>query len=254
MFACVACDKVAGRNGDKLFAASLVALCVMLVGGIASVMHLAHPENILSALNHPTSGIFIEAVLVGLSLVCMLVFIILLKKDTSDGAQKAFAVIGAILGIVLSFEAGKSYMMASAGVWNTWLLPLGYLCTVIPAGAAAYLAVVAENADAESVKLPAMLLIIGGCLAAVMSLAYVLSAGAAANVAGLLYGGCILCGGVVPAVCGVMIMRKPEQARMFACVALVGALIGAVSFRCIMWAIYMPSAVGAPFITDFGEL
>lgn len=254
MFVGVAADKLLGRNDDKLFSASIVAICAMVVGGIASITHLAHPENILSALNHPASGIFIEAVLCGLAIVAMAVFAILIKRGSSEGAQKAFAVLGAAIGVILSFMAGHSYIMSAVSTWNTMLLPVGYLCTSIPVGAALYLCMVAKNATAESVQVAAVLLVAGGILAAIVSIAYVVAVGAFAWLGVLTCVGCVLVGGVVPAVCGYIALKKPEKAFTISIVALCCAFMGAIVFRCAMWMAYALAAVGAPYITDFSTL
>lgn len=253
MFACVALDSVAGRNQSKSLTAALVSLAAIVVGGIASVTHLSHPERMLAALGHPTSGIFTEAVLVGLSSACIIVFAILAAKGASAGARKAFAVLGAVFGIVLSFMAGYSYMMSSTAVWDNILLPVGYLCTAIPAGVAAYLAVVGAEREAGSLRPFAILLIVGGILAAVASIAWPASAGAVGSTAAFLAASIVLAGGI-PAVCGALMTKRPEQALVLALIALIACLVGMVCFRCMMWEAFDLTAVGAPFFTDFSAM
>ena len=51
----------------------------------------------------------------------------------------------------------------------------------------------------------------------------------------LFWGGVVVCGGVVPAACGVAGMKKTEGALSLAIVAVVGAFIGAVAYRVLMW-------------------
>ena len=76
----------------------------------------------MGALGHPTSGIFVEATLVALAGVCAIVYLILAKRASqSAGARKAFAVLAAVFGVLLSFMAGESYMMGSQPAWNTVL-------------------------------------------------------------------------------------------------------------------------------------
>lgn len=254
MFAGVAYDSVRGANGDKSFVAGLVALVVMVVGGCASVTHLSHPDRMLAALGHPTSGIFTEAVLVGLFAVCAVVFLVLVKRGSAVGAQKTFAVLAAVFGVVLSFMAGSSYMMTSTATWDTVLLPIGYLCTSIPAGIAAYLAVIGGGADGGSVRTLSVGLVVGGVLAAVSSIAYVAAAGFDGSVMVQLWLGCVACGGIVPAVCGVLGMKSPNRTTALAAVALAGALIGQLCFRVVMWQTFALVAVGAPYITNFAVM
>lgn len=252
-FACVAWDKVSGKNGEKAGTAAIVAIVVMLVGGLASVTHLAHPENIMAALNRPASGIFIEATLTGLALICMIVFLILVKRGASEGAQKVFAVLGALFGIVLSYSAGSSYMMSTSSTWATPLLPCAYLGTAVPAGIALYACCVAKGADAQTASRFGAALIAGGIVAAVVAIAYGAVCGFDGANAPLVL--CVVAAsGVLPVVCGFAFKGNPEKMMTFAAVALVGALAGALALRCLMWVAFSPAAIGSPYITPFSSL
>lgn len=234
MLACVAIDEFAGktRNVNKL--AVVVAAVVACVGGIASVTHLSHPEHIMGALSHPTSGIFTEAALTGLVAVCAVVYFVVLVRGTSAGARKAFAVLGAVFGVLLSFMAGESYMMSSQLAWNTPLLPLGYAGTAMPLGVALYLALAARDEQADT-SLYAKLLLAGGVVAAVTAAAYGVASGAGADQALLIWGLAVIVGGVAPAALGAAVVKKPEQAFTFACAAAACAFVGATAYRCVMW-------------------
>ena len=182
MFACVAADEFLGRAKAAAFPAALVSLIIAVVGGLASVTHLSHPDRIMGALSHPTSGIFTEALLVGCLCVCVVVYLVLLKREAGAGARKAVAVIGAVFGVLLSFMAGESYLMEARPNWCSQLLPLGYLLTAVPEGIAAYLVVVAAKAKDADVAPYGRALLIGGVLGAVGAAAYVLWAGPADGV------------------------------------------------------------------------
>ncbi len=152
MFACVAADEFLKKAPSNAFPASVVAIIAMIAGGLASVTHLSHPDRIMGALGHPTSGIFTEAVLVGLACVFIAIFLVLVKRNVSSSARRVVAVIGAIIGVVLSFSAGASYMMSAQLSWDTVLLPIGYMATSIPLGVAAYLAVALFQKGSETAK------------------------------------------------------------------------------------------------------
>ena len=254
-FACVAWDKLSSvnNNADKSAMAAAVAAVVMLAGGCVSVTHLAHPENIMAALNRPSSGIFVEATLTGLALICMVVFIILAKRNSAEGAQKALGVIGAILGIVLSFAAGNSYVMAASATWSTPALPCAYLGTAMPAGIALYSCCVSKGADADTASRFGKALIVAGIVALVTSLIYGFACGFA-GMNGALIACAAVFSGVLPIVCGVKFKDTPEKMATFAVIALVGALIGALALRCLMWVAFAPAAVGAPYITPYSSL
>ena len=149
------CLNVFVRKTDKgAFAGTATALALTVVGGLASVTHLSHPDRMLGALQHPTSGIFTEALLVGLLAIVMIAFLVMLRRGIDGGALKAVAVVGMALGALMSFMAGQSYLMSAIAAWNTELLPLGYLGTAAASGAAAYLVLIAaQKADENACSL-----------------------------------------------------------------------------------------------------
>ena len=253
MLVCAAIDAVRGKNQSRSFLVVAIALALLIVGGLASVTHLSHPDRMLAALSHPTSGIFVEAVLVGIIAVLSVAALVADRRG-AVAAHKVLVMLAAVFGVVISFMAGESYLMAATSTWNSQLLPTGYALTAVPAGVAVYVAIVADVAEEGTLKLFSLLLIAGGVLGAVCSLAYVASIDAMGLVSLELYGGCLLCGGAVPVVCGAVMMKEPSKARVLAVVALAGALIGAVALRCIMWEVYSLVAMGAPFITDYALL
>ena len=46
------------------FVVGIASIVLLAIGSLASVLHLSHPDRIMNALSHPTSGIFTEFVLV----------------------------------------------------------------------------------------------------------------------------------------------------------------------------------------------
>ena len=242
MAVCIAIDEFQKKALKASFMAAVVALVLAIVGGIASVTHLSHPENIMGVFGHPTSGIFTEALLVGLFAVAIVVYILLKKREASEGAAKALAVIAAVIGIILSCAAGASYMMESVPAWNTALLPLGYLGTAIPLGVASYM-LVAKMQDPEAdLTFYAKCLMIGGIVAAILVLAFALPAGASGSALGAMAGAVVLAG-IAPAILGFMRSKDAAKCTMGLIVAaLVCALIGALCFRAGMWLIAVPVA------------
>lgn len=107
MYACVAADEFLKKAPKSAFVASIVAFVVAVVGGLASVTHLSHPDRMLNALQHPTSGIFVEAALIGCFCVCVAIYAIMVKRGVSESARKVVVVIGAAFGIALSFMAAS---------------------------------------------------------------------------------------------------------------------------------------------------
>ena len=210
----VAVDELRGLTQRTNLTASALALVLAVVGGIASVTHLSHPDRIMAVLSHPTPGIFLEALLIGLFIAAVAVYVILLKRDASAGARKAVAVLAAVIGIVFSFASGYSYMMEARATWNTIALPLGYMGFGAASGLSLYLLLAAcKKESVEAVKLAGWETVIGGVLALVSGLAF----------------------GFAPLVCGWLARSKPASAVTMATVAFAGGIIGSIAFRAVMW-------------------
>ena len=233
------CLNVFVRKTDKgAFAGTATALALTVVGGLASVTHLSHPDRMLGALQHPTSGIFTEALLVGLLAIVMIAFLVMLRRGIDGGALKAVAVVGMALGALMSFMAGQSYLMSAIAAWNTELLPLGYLGTAAASGAAAYLVLIAaQKADENACSLYGLMTLAAGCVALITVLAYGAVAGAFAGDAAPMTIAAAAFGGVAPIACGFLARKKPGSAVALGAVALIAALIGSIAFRCARWVI-----------------
>ncbi|WP_281655544.1 DmsC/YnfH family molybdoenzyme membrane anchor subunit [Eggerthella sinensis] len=237
LFFFVGLNVLLGKTDKGAFAGTVAALALAIVGGCASVTHLSHPDRMLGALQHPTSGIFTEAVLVGLLCITLVAFLVMLKRSIAGTPLKAVAIVGMALGVLMSFMAGQSYLMDAIAAWNTELLPLGYLGTAAAAGAAAYLVLIAaQKADESAVSFFGLMTLVAGAASLVATVAYGAMAGAFAGSTALVYaGGAVLCGGVVPLVFGALAWKRPGNALVAGLVALAGALVGSCAFRCAMW-------------------
>ena len=103
---------------------TITAFVLVAVGGCMSVMHLSHVDRILEALNHPTSGIFIEAAMIGVLCVILAVYFVLLARNSSEKARTAVGVLGLLVGMVFTYACGSSYLMEARPAWQTVTLPL----------------------------------------------------------------------------------------------------------------------------------
>lgn len=223
------------------FVVGIASIVLLAIGSLASVLHLSHPDRIMNALSHPTSGIFTEFVLVMLLGVSILASVVCLKRGWK-GAVKAFAVLGMVFGVLISFMAGYSYIMAGREAWDTVLLPTAYLGTAIPMGAALYWALATRGG--EPAPFAAVCTAVGGGAALLATLAYALATGVFAG-EGLAYAClCLCCSGAIPLVCGLMGRGGSKPALAWA--ALVAALVGGLVFRIMMW------IVGSGFYGFFG--
>lgn len=219
--------------------AAIAALALVIVGGIASVTHLSHPDRIMAALGHPTSGIFMEALFVGLIAIALIVYLAAVKRNASAGALKGIGVVVGVIGLVMTFVLGYSYMMEGRPAWNTPLLPLGYMFTALPAGAGAWMAICGMKK--EDTSFAGLLLCVGGILGAVFAVLYGFVSGVAMGAqAALFWLLPVVIGGVAPAVCGYFGRAKASQAVTMGWVGFACALVGCAGFRCLMWLTGMP--------------
>lgn len=252
LFACVGVDEFRQTTKKVAFPASIIAVLLLAAGGISSVTHLSHPERMLSALNHPTSGIFVEALLVGLCAVVAIIYAILLKRNAPVIARRIFAVLGILLAFIFTYACGSSYMMSSQLSWNTYALPLSYMGTAVPVGTSLYLLLCAARKESsEAISLAGILTAVAGVLSLGLGLAYgILGSIALGDYANIYWLGVFVCGGLVPIALGIFAKVKPDSKSilLIALVIVVCAFIGACSLRCLMW-------LGSdPLMSLFGEV
>jgi anaerobic dimethyl sulfoxide reductase subunit C (anchor subunit) len=243
--------KGAGENGEDNATAhgsklalpgvleALVALVLVAVGGVISVTHLAHPDRIINALSHPTSGICLEAAFVGVISLALVVYLLLKVRGASAGAIKAVAVIGLLLGVVFSFSCGFSYMMAARPTWNTLALPLAYLGTAAAAGTALNLLIkMIQKRGQVSLGFAGLLSLLAGAVGIVTALVFVLGAGE------VLFGGegqlsiwviALFVALAVVCAIGALYFKSSSKSVGFAALSVCGGLVGVVALRVVMW-------------------
>lgn len=108
---------------------SIVALTALAFGGFSSVLHLGRPERIFGALGNPTSGIFIEATMLGLIALDIFIYLVAMRRNASDRTLKIISTAGIIPAVILAFAVGYTYVLSARPAWNTLILPLIYLAS-----------------------------------------------------------------------------------------------------------------------------
>lgn len=242
LFAWSSIQALARRGELPAKTEAVIAFVLLVVGGCLSVLHLKHVDRIFEALNHPTSGIFVEAAMIGVMCVIVAVYFILLVRNSSEGARKAVAVIGAVVGIVFSFACGASYMMEARAAWMTYMLPLGYCATAAAAGAGLNaLTKALAKADEDALSFAGLLAIVGGVVALVVCAvfcvqtgSYIAENGAAAWVVVLFVALVVTVAG------GAYLYKKPSGALGVSAAVLAAGVIGAIGLRVAMWLVGTP--------------
>ncbi len=253
-----------GRARQARFVASIVSLALMVVGGLAVVAHLSMPLNAFYAVAHvfSFSGISVELIMLVITFVVMLVYAILLKRDVAPGAFKVLAVLAIVSGLVLAFVCGHGYVIQSREYWDTELLPLAYMGTVLPAGAFLHMALSAKLGVAlEELKGMKVYLVVAVAASIVTSAAYLLFLGDAGGRNPLVsYGLIVVCGMVGELVCLAAFLKASNANTVFlvAVVAVVLAVVAALGIRVEMWltsdpyfnAFYWELENGTPILKD----
>lgn len=227
---------------------AVLSLVALIASGISSVLHLAHPERIFGALGHPTSGIFMEALMIGLTGLAVVAYLIALKKDAPAHTRKRITLVGAVPAVLLAFAVGDTYVMTSRPAWDTLVLPMVYLLSAAVMGcfSLSVLLVRSEKPVAAASMKWATLTALG--IEAVLVAGYLVAVAVApypdvtrsatrvlaGNLAPLFWIGIVLIGLLIPA--GLMALKKTEHlSRSAAMFGLLCTLVGAIAFRLLMF-------------------
>lgn len=254
---------------------SLVAMVLLILGGLCSLLHLEQPANVMAAITNlgSFSGISVELMLLAATVVFALVYYICVKRKASDSTLKIIAVVGALFGLLMAFAMGNSYVMESRANWDTILLPFAYLGSNLALGAFAMGLISLATKEAWSRKLNIALFV----MVAIETVSFILypamigvSAFSDANSA-MFWGGLIICGVVLPLVIGLLMLRPGKTSTAsaedasssessqgatpklgFIGIGGVGVVASALSLRCLMWLV--GSGVASFFTMDYWVL
>ena len=249
LFACSMLGYLLKKDAAPSKMETIVAFVLVAVGGCMSVAHLSHVDRILEALHHPTSGIFVEAAMIGVLCVLLAVYFIMLARGTSDKARTAVGILASLVGIVFTFACGSSYLMEARPAWTTVTLPLAYLGTAAAAGAGLNLLVKAvQKRDEAALSFAGVLAAAGGALGLVLGAAFCLSAGAYLAAAGngaATWAGALFATLAVEVACGAVAAKRPSRAVALGVASCVCGVIAAIALRATMW------LIGTPFMDFF---
>lgn len=240
LFACVGVAEAMKLGKNTRFIAAAIALALVVAGGCFSVLHLAHPGNIMAAAANifSFSGISVELIMIGVNVIVIAVYLLLSRRESSAAAAMGY--VGIVCGLLLGFVTGNGYVMQAQPLWNTFALPLAYLGSDIAMGVALFatlLVVRKDDADFEKFK---TVLVGGVALSLVLFLVYGAIIGFAVDM--LTYWvGAVLVGGV--AACACAYLAPKNHSLVYA--SLAGAVVGGVCIRAMMW------IVGTGFLALF---
>lgn len=245
--------------GKKAQASAWVASAVLLAaGGIAVFFHLEHWERIFNGFGHLTSGITQELIaIVALAVVAVAYLVLMRKSDDGASVPKWLAWVAMALSVALVAVMAHSYTMAARPAWDSvlWILyVLGNACVLGPATFALLSALKGEGSEgkaplagaaanaAAALAFAAFLQLSGGSFASVglyfdpthPSKAMADAAATVGAQAPLLWLGAVAVGALVPLAAAFMGKRTGNW-RLWAPVAIVAALVGAVCMRVVFY-------------------
>ena len=243
--------------------ASWTTVVVIVLGGIAVFFHLQHWERIFNGFGHITSGITHELIMVVLVMVVLLIFILQLRKGE---IAKWAAYLGLVMAALLVFVTANSYNMAARPVWNTfaWYLFIfadAYLMGALAAWLlsavagddckfAGFQSLIAGVAKAAAVAIYTA--VIGGIkfasvghyfdptqpTKAVVDTGSYISRMLSGDLALTFWAGVVIIGILIPLI--VAFLKKGVEAKdasLWAGIAVCAAVIGAICFRVIFFAL-----------------
>jgi len=135
VFAGIAFSEWTGVSVKQVrFPGAVLTLAALVIGGVSSVLHLGHPERIFGALEKPGSGIFMEALLMGVFGLIVIFYMLALRRGASELVCKLLSTLGLIPAVFLAAAVGHTYMMPSRPAWDTVILPVMYFMSAAVMG------------------------------------------------------------------------------------------------------------------------
>ena len=257
---------VIGGKGRKIYLPGIITAAVLLVlGVISSFMHLQHWQRIFNGFGNITSGITQELIAIVLAIVALVVFFALIRRAADDKPiAKWIGWVMLAIGIILAVVCALSYLMVSRPAWGNATGIFYFVASALVLGAA-IIWVLAALKDEEIAPCSAFATFVAGIIAAVtviifaivalnaeftIPMAYFdpvtptehLAAGSAA-IAEILkgsgalafWGGALVLGAIVPAICGILAKKLTNAGKILAFVAVICALIGGICFRAVFY-------------------
>lgn len=232
---------------------SIVSMVMLAVGGIVSVLHLASPQNVMAAATNifSFSGISIELILLGITLIVAFLYLVFLKRGASKTILNVLAILGIVFGLLLAFFCGHGYVMQSRPMWDTELLPIAYLGTAFAVGG--FLLMFINNSFAEEEKKEdegeeelkggntslevSVLAAAAVCALSCFGYAFFLVINGNFGSGIFFWFGLVVCGIAGVLICGIaLILKRFASARKaIVLVGLIVAVIAALSVRVLMW-------------------
>lgn len=260
-----------GRGSRRLHTVMLAAeAAALVVGGIASFLHLHHWERLFNGFMHLSSGITQELIgVAAVAVVIVMLFVLMRRFGTSETvAPKWAGVVALVLAVIMGFVCAHSYDMPSRPAWHGIGLFAYYYASEFLLGATCtLLAAAAVKADEGVLRLLGRAGVAAAVVAAVVMVACGFSftqisyhdlgivwhtttpcapaadpAAAAASVisgsnALLFWGGAVVLGAICPLAAALVALRNAKLRLGASAAGAVCALVGGVCYRVVLYVV-----------------
>lgn len=252
---------VLGRGQKLQVPAVITAALALVIGGVASFVHLEHWSRAFNGFGHLTSGITQELIGIVVFFIALVIYFVVSRNGETP---KWAGVLALVVGVGLVIVMSASYMMPARPVWATLSLYVFYLAQMVASGGAAlWLISSAVGAD-DTAIINARITAIGGVLVIVSLVVY---AGYISTVSSpavgyyfdptdptremqattgfgsqllsgslaIYFWGAVIVGGAIAAILGFLRWKKTDGGLPLAAIALICTLAGGIAFRAALY-------------------
>lgn len=224
-----------GSRAEPSRKALIAGIVLLVIGGCAALLQVGKPAGIMSVVSNLKleSPISWELVSYGIAVIVGVVYLALAKSK--NALIKPVAIIAIIVAVAVGFTSGYSHMsLTGMRSWHNAAIPASFLFSALSLGSLGYLALSKKAEDEKGFGLITIAAIALGALATVSYIAY----GVTANLGEyqvMYWALAPILGGAASTFASFMLRTKDSAVWLYA--GLACALIGAATFRAIIWAV-----------------
>lgn len=258
-YATAAASALKTKDDSNQVVALITSFALMVIGGIAVFFHLEHWERIFNGFGHLSSGITQELIAIIVLFVFMVVTFLMLRR--ANGSLPSWlCVVNIIVAAVLVCVMGHSYMMSARPTWVSIVQVCSLFGNACVLGPATFALLRKGNEDGA---FDGMANLIGSAVNAVTTCVFLITMSSSAamfsqveyyfdgihatneivdaSIYSPLAGDTMVATvlaviGVLVALIAALVGRKGGEAKTIAAIVLVGAVVGAVALRIVMYA------------------
>ncbi|MCL1797680.1 MAG: dimethyl sulfoxide reductase anchor subunit [Eggerthellaceae bacterium] len=252
---------VLGKGEKSQISAVIAAAAAVIVGGVASFLHLQHWDRAFNGFGQLSSGITQELISIVVLFIVLIIYFAVARKGLAPKWAGALAIF---IGVSVVALMTTSYIMPARPVWASPLLYLFYFSQAFAAGAAGVWLLSSLSKEADAASLMVKCTAIGGALVTVSLLAYAAYIGTInvgsvgnywdstiptaslidnSNLVGKLLGGefalpfwlALIFGGIAPAILAFLKWKGEHINIPFASLSIVCILVGGIAFRAVLY-------------------